>query len=161
MFRKFGTWMRPGRESGNGLRTLERSGECECIAHSTGQRTVRGLWILLLAAHATMTWGVGDASAQAEATEAPEAAAAADTVQIPIEDEHKALEEIVVTADRRESNIQDVAASVSAFNEQDLLAQGLLNVNDVQFNVPSFFSGSGLTRVTARGIGSEIVGPGV
>ncbi|MBW2698007.1 MAG: TonB-dependent receptor [Deltaproteobacteria bacterium] len=108
-----------------------------------------------------MTWGVGDASAQAEATEAPEAAAAADTVQIPIEDEHKALEEIVVTADRRESNIQDVAASVSAFNEQDLLAQGLLNVNDVQFNVPSFFSGSGLTRVTARGIGSEIVGPGV
>jgi iron complex outermembrane receptor protein len=84
-------------------------------------------------------------------------------VALPPEEEAPSpgLEVITVTAERKEADLQEVPASISSFDADDILGRGLENVNDMQFQVPNFFSGNGLTRVTARGIGSEIVGPGV
>jgi iron complex outermembrane recepter protein len=41
------------------------------------------------------------------------------------------LEEVVVTATRREERLQDVAVSVSAFSQEKLDAQGLRNIDDL------------------------------
>jgi iron complex outermembrane receptor protein len=40
------------------------------------------------------------------------------------------LEEIVVTATRREERLQDVPVSVSAFSQEKLDAEGLKNIDD-------------------------------
>lgn len=83
---------------------------------------------------------------------------------VPGEDEkkeHVGIEEMVVSAERRERSIQEVPVSVSSFSGSDLTKQGLTDFNTLQYNVPGLFSGGGLTRVTLRGVGSEIVGPGV
>jgi iron complex outermembrane receptor protein len=68
---------------------------------------------------------------------------------------------IVVSAERRDQDLQKIPESVSSFSGSDLLDQGITDFNTLQYNVPSLFSGGGLTRITLRGVGSEIVGPGV
>ena len=50
-----------------------------------------------------------------------------------------ALEEIIVTAERRESNVQDVPAAVSAFDQVELERRQAFNVIDVVTNVPNLF----------------------
>jgi len=71
------------------------------------------------------------------------------------------LEEIRVTAARREQNLQEVPAAISAFSGQEIVERGITDFNQLQYSVPSLFSGGGLTKITLRGVGSEIVGPGV
>jgi outer membrane receptor protein involved in Fe transport len=71
------------------------------------------------------------------------------------------LEEITVSAERREQDLQKVPAAISAFSGDDIDKRGLTNFNQLQYSVPSLFSGGGLTKITLRGVGSEIVGPGV
>ncbi len=68
---------------------------------------------------------------------------------------------MTVEARRRSENLQKIGESVSSFSSTDILDRGLTNFNDLQYNVPSLFSGGGLTRITLRGVGSEIVGPGI
>lgn len=58
------------------------------------------------------------------------------------------LEEIVVTAQRRRENVQDVPIAVSAFTSSDLAARGVSNALEVTQYVPNFV---GLNNV---GIGS-------
>ncbi len=70
-------------------------------------------------------------------------------------------EVIIVQAQRRDQDLQKVPEAVSSFSAQDLLDRGLVDFNDLQFNVPNLFSGGGLPKITLRGVGSEIVGPGV
>ena len=74
----------------------------------------------------------------------------------------RALEEIIVSGERRRENLQKVPASISAFSADELANRGITSFNALQYAVPSLFSGDGgLTRITLRGVGSEIVGPGV
>ena len=55
------------------------------------------------------------------------------------------LEEVVVTATRREERLQDVPISVSAFNQEKLDAQGLKNIDDLTRLTPGVtFSRNGL-----------------
>jgi len=70
-------------------------------------------------------------------------------------------EVLYVEAARRVQDLQQVAESVTAFTDSDLLDRGLVNLNDLQFNVPNLFSGDGISKITLRGVGSEISGPGV
>lgn len=71
------------------------------------------------------------------------------------------LEEIIVTAEKRETTLQDTAIAVSAFS-QDELERGLINNNmDIQMAVPNMLMSKGFfttATVSIRGIGSLAVG---
>ncbi len=86
-----------------------------------------------------------------------------DALELPDEEDlPKGIEVIVVQAQRRSEDIQTVPESVTSFSANDLLEQGLESFTDLQFSVPNLFAGSGgLTQITSRGVGSEIVGPGI
>lgn len=70
---------------------------------------------------------------------------------------HAAIEEIVVTAQKREESVQDVPISVSAFDNAALEARQIDTFSDLQFNVPNVsyskgnFSGN---NFQIRGIGT-------
>jgi iron complex outermembrane recepter protein len=68
------------------------------------------------------------------------------------------LEEIVVTAQRRETNLQDTPISVTAVTAQALQAQGIRTVNDLAASVPNLTSttgpqGSSDANFFVRGVG--------
>lgn len=67
------------------------------------------------------------------------------------------VEEIVVTAQKREENLQDVPISVQAFSEEKLDALGVTNQQDLTKLVPSLNISSlgGFTTVFLRGIGTD------
>jgi iron complex outermembrane receptor protein len=65
------------------------------------------------------------------------------------------LEEIIVTAQKREQNLQDVGASVTAFDSVSLQRLGLHNVTDIAEQVPGLqFNqyGSTVTVYNLRGV---------
>jgi iron complex outermembrane receptor protein len=70
----------------------------------------------------------------------------------------QALEEIVVTAQKREQNLQDVGISISAFSGEQIRELGLLSVSDIVWQTPNvtmvapFGEGSN-TAFTIRGVG--------
>ena len=69
-------------------------------------------------------------------------------------------DEIIVTASRREQNLQDVPMSVTAINPDELLAAGLTDFSDVVAYTPGFSfvddgGARGLGTITARGVGKD------
>lgn len=75
------------------------------------------------------------------------------------------IEDIVVTAQKRTQNVQDVPVAISAFSAEMLEARGVANPQDLQQSVPSLSIGEqtnlgGAAKVTLRGVGSENYGPG-
>lgn len=73
-----------------------------------------------------------------------------------------ALEEIVVTATRREERLQEVPISVSAVTSEALAASGVTDVRQVMFTVPGFTGGRnfGVLQPSIRGVGSTGNSPG-
>ncbi len=73
--------------------------------------------------------------------------------------ESSGIAEIIVTAQRREENLQDVPISVSAFNAAQLKAQGTTDVSRLENIVPGFqFGRSGPdARPAIRGVRTENV----
>ncbi|WP_293363091.1 TonB-dependent receptor [Phenylobacterium sp.] len=71
--------------------------------------------------------------------------------------------ELVVTALKRESNLQDVPAAISAVGGPELEARGISQPSDLQFVVPSMQAGRllGQTAITIRGVGLNQGAPGV
>ena len=68
------------------------------------------------------------------------------------------LEEIVITAQKREQQLQDVSLAVSAFSADMIKAKGIDDAVDLQFSVPSLTVGPNLfggARVTVRGVGTS------
>lgn len=61
------------------------------------------------------------------------------------ESEQLSLDEITITAQRREENIQDVPLSVSAISAAQLEAAGITNLMSLSGNVPGFVAMPGLT----------------
>ena len=59
------------------------------------------------------------------------------------------IEEIVVTAQKREQSLMDVPMSVSALTADDVASMGAINLADIQFKVPSLFIASlgGITEI--------------
>ena len=98
-----------------------------------------------------------------EATEATKATEAAETDGEDAQgddDVWDGVEAILVESQRRMVNLQDASESITSFSADQLDGQGLVNFQDLQYNVPNLFTGGGLSRTTLRGVGSEIVGPG-
>ena len=75
------------------------------------------------------------------------------------------LEEVIVTARRREEELQDTPVAISAFSAEDLKVQGIANTRDLQLSVPGLnFSemGNKAPSIFIRGVGQKeaIVGTG-
>ena len=68
------------------------------------------------------------------------------------------LQEIVVTAQRREENVLAVPASIQAFSVEELQQSGVQTLTDLQFTTPGYLpsSNSGYTQIYIRGIGNAI-----
>lgn len=70
----------------------------------------------------------------------------------------RALEEVVVTAQKREENANDVPISIQAFSPDQLAAFGVENTTDLMKVTPGLDMGTqagDFTSVFMRGIGSE------
>lgn len=67
------------------------------------------------------------------------------------------LEEVIVTAQKREENVQDVPISVQAFSEESLDALGIFNQSDLQMVTPTLNVSSvmAFTTVYLRGVGTD------
>lgn len=70
-----------------------------------------------------------------------------------------ALEEITVTAERRESSLQDVPVAVSAFDQTEIERRQSFNVVDIVNNVPNLVGNNNIGQGTAttvflRGVGT-------
>jgi iron complex outermembrane receptor protein len=105
----------------------------------------------------------GPADAQAVTSEVPPAKASASEESIPDRTERRSqsgstgLEEIVVTARRREENLQDVPIAISALSGETLAARGLFKTEDLMGSIPNLqigsFVGSATPNITLRAIG--------
>lgn len=90
----------------------------------------------------------------------PKLAALAKTRRIKQGKKHSyyEIEQIVVTAEGREEEIQDVSVSVAALNGEDLEKRGVMNADELQVFVPGLTivtAQAGDTDFTIRGIGSN------
>src|SRR5688572_22838633 len=69
------------------------------------------------------------------------------------------VEQIVVTAERREQLLQDVPVAVTAFSGEELDRQGVVRVDEIASRVPNLYISSGNsvgnTRLNIRGVFSE------
>ncbi len=73
------------------------------------------------------------------------------------EDVSFVLEEIIVTATRREAGMQDIPATISAYSANQLQASGVQNIYDLQFLSPgmTISNNYGQSQVAIRGIGTD------
>ena len=69
------------------------------------------------------------------------------------------VEEIVVTAERRQQTVQDLAQAITALTADDLDRTNVEDIHGLQHQVPSLHVTGGLPRPTIRGIGQDVVGP--
>src|ERR1700693_4833245 len=77
-----------------------------------------------------------------------------------------ALAEVIVTARRREENVQDVPIAIDVFSQKTIQANSIHSIGDLQILVPSMTAPTGLDRdsvaVTIRGQGTNgVSAPGV
>jgi iron complex outermembrane recepter protein len=74
------------------------------------------------------------------------------------------IEEIIVTAERRAENVQDIPIAISAIAGDSLDASGTIGFKELQNIVPSLRFGAGVTGgenvITMRGLGSQNTTPG-
>jgi outer membrane receptor protein involved in Fe transport len=72
------------------------------------------------------------------------------------------IEELIVTAQKREESVQDVPIAVSAFSEQALKAQGIDGAGNLVQSVPNLtFTRRALrTNFQIRGVGAQLVSTG-
>ncbi len=68
----------------------------------------------------------------------------------PVLQAQQLLEEVVVTAQKREQNLQDVPVAVSAFNQQVLEQTGVKDLFDLQTNAPSLIVTQSQTSTTTN-----------
>lgn len=104
--------------------------------------------------------GTAAAVAMAAASQAAHAQSASLGGGLP---DDTAIEEVVVTAQRRAESLQDVPAAISALTGESLEERGITKANDLQFLVPSMQSGKmlGDTAIAIRGVGLNVGSPGV
>ena len=100
---------------------------------------------LMLGAGLVIALGAGGANAQTRATTGAAAAAAAATTNT--------LEELVVTAEKREQNLQDVPIAISAFTDKTRDVVGIQSIQDMTNFTPGLQYSTATDRVSLRGLG--------
>lgn len=90
-------------------------------------------------------------------------AGAAEQAQQPAIDADNRLDVVVVTAQRRSENVQEVPASITALDAQMLETRGISDVASLQFAVPNLSLGRslGTTQIAIRGVGRTSGDPAV
>ncbi len=103
------------------------------------------------------------AAQSADDQQAPAPAQTDDNQQTSTDKRDKGLSEIVVTAEKREENLQKVAAAATAITGEDLDKKAVERVADLQYAAPSLsITDAGLTQsVNIRGIGLASGSPAV
>ena len=150
------------------------------VAHSSAERAFRRFTVLSIAAcaaalytHAAsaqsadteMDWealGLSTDSAPSTASSAEAPVASEDESPLPARSSY-AIEEIVVTAQKREQRAQDIPIALSAFTDSQVRGLGIESIANVAQRVPSFYFGSfGAARpqLYIRGIGTRSFDPG-
>ena len=69
------------------------------------------------------------------------------------------IEEVIVSARKRDENIQDIPQSVLSFSSEELTKKGITSLNDVAKFVPAMTvvgSGAGLNKIVFRGLADSI-----
>ena len=71
--------------------------------------------------------------------------------------EHGGIEEIMVTAQKRSTNIQETPTAITALSGAQLFDRGIYDVESLATQVPNFQYGEsfGISRITIRGIGNQ------
>jgi iron complex outermembrane receptor protein len=69
-----------------------------------------------------------------------------------------ALEEVIVTAEKREQSLQDVPASISAFSASQIEQAGWDDISQLETSIPSVSMGGGGRSIYGpdRRVGAEI-----
>lgn len=104
----------------------------------------------------TMTRFIGRASALALAISALSMPATAQDSAAPAAADDEGLADIIVTARRREENLQDVPLTVKAFSAEAIATKGIRDIQDVARLTPGLFFDKGFvqqdTRPNIRGL---------
>ena len=89
------------------------------------------------------------------ASEAPRQAVAQEP---PPRETPRGVEEIVVTAQRREENLQQVPIAITAYTADTIESRDIKSVADLEFSTPSFVYAHvvGTAQPTIRGVGSDL-----
>lgn len=134
-------------------------------SRSRGSRIVRGAAMLSVSSGMCLAWSTGAAAQSEPSSAAPDAQTPATPVAPsiatvpPIEADgaQVGLEDIIVTAQKRAQNLQDVPVAVSAFTEEGLLSRGITNVGELTRVTPGLTvaQGTGVVLPFLRGIGSN------
>src|SRR5262245_41901278 len=68
------------------------------------------------------------------------------------------IEEIIVTAQKREANLQDVPISMTALGGDDVSFRQMRGLEDIQYSVPGLTYGEreGGASITVRGVGLNV-----
>lgn len=106
---------------------------------------------------AASTEGPATGSEQKPEDMPADSAGASESAQAKHASGSRVLEEVVVTAQRREEALQDVPISVSAFSGEALDARGVVDMNDLTRITPGLnvSQQAGFTLIYIRGIGSN------
>jgi iron complex outermembrane receptor protein len=70
------------------------------------------------------------------------------------------LEEVIVTATKRETSLMDTGISITAFSSEKLQEFGIDNLNDLSVNTPGLSVTTG-ERITIRGVGIDSLALGI
>jgi len=75
----------------------------------------------------------------------------------PVVLEHSGIEEILVTAQKRSTNIQETPTAITALSGAQLFDRGIYDIEALATQVPNLQYGEtfGIARITIRGIGNE------
>lgn len=116
----------------------------------TFRRNVDGGYLVLRSDAATATTRIQTSPSPAAATQAP-----------PEQADSGGVEDIVVTALRRETTLQDAAMAVAAVSGERLDALGVNSTNALQLQVPGLVvstNTAGQSQIYIRGVGNTITG---
>lgn len=85
--------------------------------------------------------------------------------QVRPQPEATTIDDVIVTAQRRDQRIQDVPIAVSSFSRDDLQSRQITSLQDLQRISPSLNFRSGQdeesSSITIRGIGTQVFSIGV
>lgn len=87
-----------------------------------------------------------------------------ETLSIRLTSNHLKLDEVTVTAQKREENIQNLPLSISAFTAAQVQARGMTNIKDIKNIVPNLSAGNpgdGRNVVSIRGIANTSYDPSI
>ena len=120
----------------------------------------RKSWLLAAASFSVLA--VGEARAQGDAAQTVETSAAAASNNAGRVASANTTEEIIVTAQKRRENIQNVPIAITAVTGETLTNIGITNTQDLARVVPGLTIDNSLggTRIHLRGVGAAALGAG-